>query len=296
MSGGITMSSDGKKEWQDTYYVCPVCKQPLAPTTNGLCCQRDGVEYPVKNGIPDFIAEDLTKSTSPFLRSISEFNTLANIYEGPSWYGTIDTILAELGLPSIEEGAKAMTEIVDAEGGVGLDVACGTGFFTRPLAQKMRLVYGIDVSMGMLEQATEYARERGIRNIRFAPSRVERLPFPDSLFDGVTNCGSLHLFQDTVEALKEMARVMKSGARLAVQTFVKGDLSIFKKYYERIPRELQEALHLFDEEGLGSLNAMEQMLHLFEVEELRSYLSQAGFRGFKYDVYEGRMLFHAEKE
>jgi ubiquinone/menaquinone biosynthesis C-methylase UbiE len=230
------------------------------------------------------------------LRSVDKFDDLAKIYEGPSWYGIISEVNAELGLPTLEEIAKMLTEAVAAKDGLGLDVACGTGWYTRPLAQKMRLVYGIDISMGMLKQANEYAREKGIGNIRFAHSRVERLPFPDGLFDGVTNCGSLHLFQDTVEALKEMARVMKSGARLAVQTFVKGDLSIFKKYNERIPRELQEALHLFDEEGLGSLNAMEQMLHLFEVEELRGYLSQAGFRGFKYDVYGPAILFHAEKE
>jgi hypothetical protein len=32
------------------------------------------------------------------------------------------------------------------------------------------------------------------------------------------------------------------------------------------------------------------------VEELRSYLSQTGFRGFKYDVYgDAYILFHAEK-
>jgi hypothetical protein len=40
------------------------------------------------------------------------------------WYGTIDKINAELGLRSIEDGAKMMTEMVDAENGVGLDVAC----------------------------------------------------------------------------------------------------------------------------------------------------------------------------
>ena len=73
--------------------------------------------------------------------------------------------------------AMIMTEMVDAKDGVGLDVACGTGFFTRPLAQKMRIVYGIDTSMGMLEKATEYAREKGIGNICFARSRAERLHF-----------------------------------------------------------------------------------------------------------------------
>jgi len=97
--------SNYSKEWQDSYYACPVCKQPLTPTVNGLFCQRDGVEYPVKNGIPDFVVEDIAESTSPVLRSVDKLDDLAKIYEGPSWYGTMDTIHAELGIPTIEEGA-----------------------------------------------------------------------------------------------------------------------------------------------------------------------------------------------
>ena len=271
------------KSMKDDNYVCPVCKQPLTPKANGLCCQRDEIEFPVKNGIVDFVTEDLTKSTSPVLRSVDKFDELAKIYEGPSWYGIMDEVNAELGLPSLEEAAMMLTEMVDARDGVGLDVACGTGFVTRPLAQKMRLVYGIDISMGMLEQATEYARERGVGNIHFARSRAEILPFPDRVFDGVTCSGALHTFQDTVEALTEMARVMKSGARLGVLTILKEDPSALKRFFERLPRSPF---------GEGETEA----LHLFDVEELRSYLSQAGFRGFEYDVYGCSILFHAEKD
>lgn len=97
----------------------------------------------------------------------------------------IGMINAELGLPSMEEAAKTMTQKVDAKNDLGLDVACGTGFITRFLALKMRLVYEIDISMGMLEKATEYAREGGIENICLTRSRVEQLPFSDGAFEGV---------------------------------------------------------------------------------------------------------------
>ena len=278
------MNNDDKKEWQDRHYVCPVCKQPLTPTPNGLFCQQEGVKYPVKNGIPDFITEDLTESTNPVLRSVDNLDELAKIYEGPSWYGVMDKMNAESGLPSIEDMAMMMTEMVDAENGVGLDVACGTGFITRHLAQKMRLVYGIDISKGMLDKATEYAQEKGIGNIRFARSMAERLPFPDDLFDGVTCSGALHTFQDTVEALSEMARVMKRGARLAVMTLVNGDLSTFKMILERVG-----ASNIFDEESL-------EAIHIFDAEELGNYLSQAGFKGFTYTIYGVSIVFHAEKK
>jgi len=71
------MNNNGKKKSQDNYYVCPVCKLPPSPMINGLLCQQCGVMYPVKNGIPDFILEDLTKSKNPVLRSVSFFDKLA---------------------------------------------------------------------------------------------------------------------------------------------------------------------------------------------------------------------------
>ena len=278
------MDNDGKKESRDRYYACPVCKQPLTPTINGLFCKRDGVEYPVKNGIVDFITEDLTKSPNLFLRSADKLDNAAEIYEDPSRYGIVQMMHAELGLPSIEEMATMMTEIVDAENGVGLDVACGTGFFTRPLAQKMRLVYGIDISMGMLEKATESAREKGIGNICFAHASVERLPFPNGVFEGVTCGRALPMFPNTAEALSEMARVSKRGARVAVLTLLKRDLPTLKMTLER----LGAPSNLFGEEAL-------EALHLYDVEELERYLSQTGFRGFEYNIYGPYLLFHAEK-
>ena len=53
----------------------------------------------------------------------------------------MDKINAELDLPSIEEGAKTMTEMVDAESGVGLDVACET--FVSSLVAKSKSIVGI---------------------------------------------------------------------------------------------------------------------------------------------------------
>jgi len=156
-----------------------------------------------------------------------------------------------------------------------LDVACGTGLFTRSIARKMRLVYGIDISMGMLKKGTEYAEKEKIGNIRYARAMSEKLPFPDRLFDGVVCCGALHLFPETVDALGEMARVMKKGARLAVMTFVRRRFFRFKRIDE----------HLRKDHGA----------HIFDVDEIDSYLSQTGFKDFTHKIYGSMILFCAEK-
>jgi len=125
---------------KDINYVCPICKQSLTHKTHGLYCRRDEVEYPIKNEIPDFVTEDPTKSTSAVLRSVGKLDDLAKIYESPTWYGALDKINVESGLPSVNEEVKMLTEMVGAENGVGLDVACGTGIVTQSMAKKMRLV------------------------------------------------------------------------------------------------------------------------------------------------------------
>ncbi len=118
------------------------------------------VENPVKNGIPDFILENLTKSAHPVLRSVHLFDKLAKIYETPLWYPIIYRFSVGLSIPSLKDEVKMVTEMGDAQNGLGLDGACGTGLSTRSIARKMRLVYGVDISMGMLERATDYARKK----------------------------------------------------------------------------------------------------------------------------------------
>ena len=192
------------------------------------------------------------------------------------WYPIVYHFYGGLFIPSVKEEVKMITEMADAENGLGLDVACGTGLFTRSIAREMRFVYGIDISMGMLKKAAEYAERNGISNIRFARAKAENLPFPEGLFDGVVCCGALHLFPDTEEALTEIARVMKKGARLAVMTIVKRRFLKFKRVYE----------HLRKDHGV----------HIFDVEELSSHLSNTGFTDFAPNVYGSMILSHAEKD
>ena len=257
-------------------YVCLNCSSPLSANENRLLCEQCGLDYPVRNKIPDFIVEDLSKSQHPVLRSVSRIDKLAKIYETWLWYPLVYHFYGGLFIPSVKEEVNMVTKMVDAENGLGLDVACGMGMFTRSMAKKMRSVYGIDISRGMLEKAAKYAEKKEISNILFARARAERLPFPSGLFDGVVCCGALHLFPETEEALGEMARVMKKGARLVVMTFVKRRLFKFRRVHE----------HLMKDHGV----------HVFDVEELNRYLSQTGFTDFAHKIYGSIILFQAERK
>ena len=138
-------------------------------------------------------------------------------------------------------------------------------------------VFGIDVSRGMLRQGALYAEREGIRNVRFARARVEALPFEDGVFDAALCCGSLHLFTDTVTALREIARAMKPAATLSVFTFTAGRGGILKF------RRMRE----------GSLRKLG--MHAFELSEMEQYLAASGFEDFRPLVTGSILTFSARK-
>jgi ubiquinone/menaquinone biosynthesis C-methylase UbiE len=130
----------------------------------------------------------------------------------------------------------------------------------------------------MLRQGTAYTVEESICNMHFARARVEAPPFENDHFDGALCCGSLHLFTDTANALREIARVMKPGAALSVFTFTAGNAGILK--FRRV-REWYRKEH---------------GLHVFDLAEMEQYLNASGFEGFQPEVFGSILTFTTYKQ
>ena len=107
-----------------------------------------------------------------------------------------------------------------------LDVACGTGNFTRDFARSVGpdgLVVGIDVSETMLTRAVvDTAAARLSDRAAYVRGDASELPFLDSSFDGVCCFAALHLFADPMRALDRMTAVLTPGGRIAIFTSVRG--------------------------------------------------------------------------
>lgn len=105
--------------------------------------------------------------------------------------------------------------LCDAAGVAGgqqvLDVACGTGVLAREAARRGAAVTGLDRNVGMLAVARRVAPA-----IEWREGRAEGLPFDDRRFDVVACQFGLMFFEDRVQALCEMMRVLKPGGRLVV--------------------------------------------------------------------------------
>ena len=106
-----------------------------------------------------------------------------------------------------------------------LDVACGTGNFSRDFGRTVGaegLVVGIDVSQTMLARAVEDTRSAGLDNVAYVRGNAQELPFVDRAFDAVCCFAALHLFQDPMWALDRMTEVLTPGGRIALFTSVRG--------------------------------------------------------------------------
>lgn len=86
-----------------------------------------------------------------------------------------------------------------------LDVGCGTGWFTRQLAQAGLQMTGLDLDEEMLA----VARQRTPEGISWLQGDAAQLPFADASFDQVVALTSLCFVPDWPRAVAEMARVAR---------------------------------------------------------------------------------------
>jgi demethylmenaquinone methyltransferase/2-methoxy-6-polyprenyl-1,4-benzoquinol methylase len=99
---------------------------------------------------------------------------------------------------------------------VVLDVATGTGLVAVELARRYGCrVVGLDRSADMLAAAS---RRNGLI-AGLVNARAERLPFDDATFDHVTFTYLLRYVDDPEATVRELARVLKPGGRLAALEF-----------------------------------------------------------------------------
>jgi SAM-dependent methyltransferase len=114
--------------------------------------------------------------------------------------GAAESFIDRLGIPS---GSRV------------LDVACGTGNTSIPLARKGCIVTGVDIAPNLLIQARERAAADGL-TATFDEGDAEQLPYPDASFDAaVTMFGAMFAPRPELVA-SELGRVLKPGGLLAM--------------------------------------------------------------------------------
>lgn len=133
--------------------------------------------------------------------TIKRYNEIAEEYS-KDWRGEHD----ELQLKHL----RRFEEMIGSPAKRILDAGCGTGKDSIYFASHDYDVYGVDLSPGMIEKATEGSNNRDL-NINFLIGDMKFLNFPNNCFDGVWTAAALvHLSpEDKRKAIQEFYRVLK---------------------------------------------------------------------------------------
>ena len=102
-----------------------------------------------------------------------------------------------------------------------LDIACGTAAVSLELARQYGCrVVGVDQSAEMLATGRARVDAAGLGDrIELREGRAEELPFEDASFDALTFTYLLRYVDDPAATLKELARVVRPGGRIAMLDF-----------------------------------------------------------------------------
>ena len=121
---------------------------------------------------------------------------------------------------SFPKDVDRIASLLPKRQGLILDLACGTGAFTRRIARRFpeSSVIGFDLSTQMLERAVRVTRKEGLRNVYYMRGSALSMPFSSESFNAVTCCGALQLLTPWDRAFAEIARVLRVNGDFICQT------------------------------------------------------------------------------
>jgi ubiquinone/menaquinone biosynthesis C-methylase UbiE len=151
-----------------------------------------------------------------------------------------------------------------------LDIACGTGTVTFPVAAQLSekgSIHGVDISSKMVEQCKLQMDHAKHRNVRFSVMDAEHLEFDDCTFDKVLCSFGLFFLTDIEQGLREIKRVLKPGGQLVFSSWnreyqLKWLTEILAKYIPALAKSKTVFEDKIDESDFTSIEGIGKILRI----------------------------------
>ncbi|CAL1358996.1 unnamed protein product [Linum trigynum] len=217
-------------------FACPVCYEPLirkgpsgfnlaAIYRSGFKCANCNKTYSSKDNYLDLTVTAGMKSYTEAMPMGTELfrSPLVSFLYERGWRQSFD----RSGFPGPDEEFKMAQEYFKpAEGGLLVDVSCGSGLFSRKFAKSgtYSKVVALDFSENMLRQSYDFIKAEGTisdANLALVRADVSRLPFASGSVDAVHAGAALHCWPAPSNAISEICRVLRSGGVFVGTTFLR---------------------------------------------------------------------------
>ncbi|KAH9329049.1 hypothetical protein KI387_001157, partial [Taxus chinensis] len=220
-------------------FACPICYEPLirkgppglkvsSISRSGFQCQNCKKAYSSRDVYLDLtVTAGMTEyiETKPIRTELFRSPVVSFVYER-GWRQNF----ARRGFPGPDEEFKmAQRYLLPAEGGLLVDVSCGSGLFSRRFVKCGHYsgVVALDFSENMLRQCYEFVkqdRSLSAMNLALVRADVARLPFMTSSVAAVHAGAALHCWPSPSSAVAEISRILRPGGVFVATTFLSTSL------------------------------------------------------------------------
>lgn len=214
----------------------------------------------------------------PSLRCCDPITT--NLYDEAQKSGLPESaVLASLGCgnPTALAELKAGETVLDLGSGGGIDVLLSANR-VGPTGK----AYGLDMTDEMLALARENQKQADVTNVEFLKGEIENIPLADNSVDVIISNCVINLSADKDRVLREAFRVLKPGGRFAVSdVVVRGSVPEVVRqsmllWVGCIAGALEESEYIAKLKGVGFEEATVEPTRVYNVEDARQFLTEAG--------------------
>jgi len=171
---------------------------------------------------------------------------------------------------SLYEKTIDRTKSLLTRSGVVLDFACASGEMSIDMASHVRQVHGIDLSVKMIELATQKAHDRHVDNVAFSHMDAFDPRLAGNSFSAITAFNIFHLLDDAPSVLARLHELLKTGGLLISKTPCLGEWN----------RLLRVLISVAQKVGLAPT------IRSFTIDQVESLVSGSNFEIFETKVWD----------